>query len=242
MRGGEVSKGVVLAAGDGGRLGSLTITCPKVLLPLGNQEPLITYPIRALAAAGIREIAVVVGHLADKVMQGLGDGSRLGVRLHYVINLDYLSGNAISLWKAVEWAQGNPVVLCMGDHLIEEKLVKRLLDSETSSEILCIDYTPAQHHNVEEATKVTVDIAGCIKNIGKKLDHWNALDTGVFRITNNFFKAIDELVQSSGTDIETADVIRYIVGRGHNFHTCDVSGCFWMDVDTEEDLNLARNM
>jgi NDP-sugar pyrophosphorylase family protein len=37
-------KGVVLAAGDGSRMGSLTSDCPKVLLPQSNKEPLIACP------------------------------------------------------------------------------------------------------------------------------------------------------------------------------------------------------
>jgi choline kinase len=195
-----------------------------------------------LAGAGIREIAIVVGHLAEEVVHYLGDGSEFGVKLHYLINSDYLSGNAISVQQAKEWAQGNPVVLCMGDHVIGEKLVRRLLDSQTFTETLCIDRTLTQHHKIEEATKVAVDIGGCIKNIGKELGHWDAVDTGVFLITDDFFKAVDELVQSRGTDIETADIIRFLVGGGHQFYACDVSGCFWMDVDTPEDLNLARSM
>jgi glucose-1-phosphate thymidylyltransferase len=242
MQKGNVRKGVILAAGYGRRLGSLTTTCPKVLLPLGNQESLITYPIRALAEAGIKEIAIVIGHLAEKVMHGLGDGSQFGVKLHYLVNSNYLSGNAISVREARGWAQGNPVVLSMGDHLIEEKIVRRLLSSETSGESLCVDYTPAQHHKIEEATKVAVNTTGYIKNIGKELDHWNALDTGVFLITDDFFKAVDEVVQSCGTDIETADVIRFLIDRGYCFDTCDVSGCFWIDVDTPKDLDLARSL
>ncbi|GAI11045.1 unnamed protein product, partial [marine sediment metagenome] len=68
----------------------------------------------------------------------------------------------------------------------------------------------------------------------------DALDTGIFLLTDRFFQAADELVQHRGIDIEITDVIRYLVGRGHHFHTCDVSGCFWLDIDTEEDLNLAK--
>jgi len=30
------------------------------------------------------------------------------------------------------------------------------------------------------------------------------------------------------------------MSRGHRFDTCDVSGCFWADVDTEEDLKMVR--
>jgi len=236
----KVDKGVILAAGDGRRLAPLTLTCPKVLLPVKDKAPLIRYPIEALVAAGISEIAIVVGYLGDKVIEVLGKGSHFGVRLRYIFNPDYLGGNAISVYKARDWAQGDPIALCMGDHLIGDKLVKRLLDSQTSNETLCVDYTPAQHHQLAEATKVAVDDAGCIKGIGKDLIYWDALDTGVFLLTENFFGALDELIPCLGINIEISDVICFLISQGHRFDTCNASGCFWMDVDTEEDLNRAR--
>ena len=235
----KVNKGVILAAGDGDRLGALTADCPKVLLPVDG-KPLIGYSIEALAAAGISEIAIVVGYLADKVQETLGDGSHLGVSLHYVFNSDYLGGNAISINKARDWAQGDPFVLLMGDHLIEQKLVKRLADRATLSDTLCIDYTPAEHLEVDEATKVTLDDDCCIKDIGKELIYWDAIDTGVFLLTKNFFQAIDELTAKLGLDIENSEVIRSLVSQGYRFRTCDVSGSFWADVDTETDLRTVR--
>ncbi len=235
----KVNKGVILAAGDGDRLGVLTATCPKVLLTV-NDQPLISYPIEALAAAGIGEIAIVVGYLADKVTQALGDGSSFGVRLQYIFNPDYLGGNAISVYKAKDWAQGDPIVLCMGDHLIEPKLAKHLVNRLTLTETLCIDYTPAKHLQLAEATKVAVDSAGYISDIGKDLVYWNALDSGVFLLTENFFQALDELIPRLGIDIEISDVIRFMVSRGHRFNTCSVSGHYWADVDTPEDLNVVR--
>ena len=237
---GKVNKGVILAAGDGSRLAPLTLTSPKVLLPVKDKAPLIRYPIEALVAAGISEIAIVVGYLGDKVIEVLGNGSHFGVRLQYFFNSDYLGGNAISAYKARDWARGDPIALCMGDHLIKEELVKRLLDRQTFNETLCIDYTPAQHHQLAEATKVIVDSVGCIKGIGKDLIYWDALDTGVFLLTENFFGALDELIPCLGIDIEISDVIRFLISQGHRFDTCNASGCFWVDVDTEEDLNMAR--
>ena len=157
MRKEKVNKGIILAAGDGERLGSLTAICPKALLPV-NSKQLIGYPIEALAAAGVSDIAIVVGYLGDSVIEALGNGDDFGVRLQYVYNSDYLGGNAISVYKAREWAQGEPVVLCMGDHVIDGGIVKRLLDSrQVFNETLCVDYTPACHHELAEATKVTVD-------------------------------------------------------------------------------------
>ena len=235
----RIHKGIILAAGDGDRLGILTIACPKVLLPV-NDVPLIRCPIEALVAAGISDIAIVVGYLGDKIIDLVGNGSDFGVRLKYIYNSDYLGGNAISVYMAREWAQGEPVVLCMGDHLIERKMIKRLLDRQILSETLCIDYTPSNHHQLAEATKVIVDGAGCIKDIGKELVCWDAIDTGIFLLTKNFFKAIDELVQYHSIDVEISDVIRFLISQGHSFDTCNVSGSSWTDVDTKEDLDLAR--
>jgi len=236
----KTNKGIILAAGDGDRLGSLTAIRPKVLLPVNGKKQLIGYPIEALAAAGVSDIAIVVGYLGDSVIEALGNGDDFGVRLQYVYNFDYLGGNAISVYKAREWVQEEPVILCMGDHVIDGEIVKRLLGRQVFHETLCVDYAPASHHELAEATKVIVDSTGCIKDIGKDLVYWDALDTGVFRLTENFFRALNELVQYHGTDVEISDVIRFLVGQGHHFNTCDVSGCFWADVDTKEDLDLVR--
>ena len=235
----KVAKGIILAAGDGDRLGSLTLTRPKVLLPVNN-TPLISYPIKALAAAGIGDIAVVVGYLGDVVADELGDGSSFGVRLEYIANPDYLDGNAFSVHCARDWTQREPVVLCMGDHLIEAEIVRRLLDWQYLTETLCVDYAPAPYHQVYEATKVEIDNAGGIRNIGKDIEHWDALDTGVFLLTESYFQALDKLVHQRGSNVEMSDIIRHIINHGHHFGTCDASGCSWTDVDTEEELNLAR--
>ena len=142
MRKEKVNKGIILAAGDGDRLGSLTAIRPKVLLPVNGKEQLIRYPIEALAAAGVSDIAIVVGYLGDSVIEALGNGSNFGVRLQYIYNYDYLGENAISVYKAREWVQGEPVVLCMGDHVINGEIVKRLLDRPIFNETLCVDYAP----------------------------------------------------------------------------------------------------
>ncbi len=238
MRKEKVNKGIILAAGDGDRLGSLTAIRPKVLLPVNGRKQLISSPIKALATAGVSDIAIVIGYLGDSVIEALGNGDDFGVRLQYVYNSDYLGGNAISVYEAREWVQEEPVILCMGDHVIDGDIVKRLLDRQVFHETLCIDYTPSSHHELAEATKVIVDSAGYIKDIGKDLVYWDALDTGVFLLTENFFKAIHELVQRRGSEVTISDVASFLIGRGHPFNTCDVSGCFWADVDTKEDLDM----
>ncbi len=207
---------------------------------INNKSPLISYPIEALAAAGISQIAIVVGYLGDMIIEVLGHGSQYGVNLEYIFNPDYLGGAAISADKARDWAQGEPVILCMGDHVIKHELIRRLLDKKIINETLCVDYTPTSYHQIDEATKVSIDKTGCITDIGKNLSHWDALDSGVFVLTEKFFQAVDKLILHLGNDTEISDVIRFFISQGHRFDTCNVSGCFWLDVDTREDLIKAR--
>lgn len=77
-----VERAVILAAGLGTRLKWLTHDRPKALMPVAG-VPAIVHVIRALVGQGVRDIAVNVHHHADALMQGLGDGSRFGVRLYY---------------------------------------------------------------------------------------------------------------------------------------------------------------
>ncbi len=238
----KINRAVIIAAGDGDRMGELTRDRPKVLLPINDKgEPMILSPIRALAAAGIRNIAIVVGYLADEVRHSLGDGSQYGANLHYVENPDYLGGNAISVWRAKSWTTGEPVILCMGDHIIETNILWRLLSTKVITDTLCVEYRPTLNHNIEEATKVALFEDGGIRYIGKELRRWDALDTGVFLLTERFFNTVEELARLRGNNIEISDVICFMVARGHRFNTCDVSSCSWMDIDIEEDLKLARS-
>jgi len=73
---------MILAAGEGTRLRPLTLETPKVLLPVGGR-PLIEHTLAWLRSHGIREIAINLYHLGDKIKDFLGDGSHFGVKISY---------------------------------------------------------------------------------------------------------------------------------------------------------------
>jgi choline kinase len=237
----KINRAIILAAGDGDRMGDLTRDLPKVLLPIHKEEPMILSPIRALAAVGIRNIAIVVGYLAGKVKCKLGDGSQYGVNIDYIENSQYLGGNAISALKAKSWTMGEPVILCMGDHIIEPNIVQRLLSSKEIIDTLCIEYKPTQYHTIEEATKVALFENNSIRDIGKQIKHWDALDTGVFLLTERFFNTVEEITRMQGNNIEMSDVIHFLVEQGYRVNTCNVNECSWMDIDIVKDLEIARS-
>ena len=78
----RVQKAMLLAAGHGRRLGSLTDELPKPMLPIGGR-PLIEHTVIQLASAGIREVMVNLHRRGDVIQAYFGDGQRFGLQIHY---------------------------------------------------------------------------------------------------------------------------------------------------------------
>ena len=70
------AQAMVLAAGRGERMRPLTDSCPKPLLPVRGQ-PLMQYPLEALARAGFARVVVNTAWLGEQIAQAFGDRPRL---------------------------------------------------------------------------------------------------------------------------------------------------------------------
>ena len=80
---------------------------------------------------------------------------------------------------------------------------------------------------MEEATKVLVDEEGYINDIGKGVPEWNGIDTGVFILDTRVFN----LIPGSRSEHEISDCMKELIDES-SLRACDVSGLFWLDVDT----------
>jgi NDP-sugar pyrophosphorylase family protein len=76
-------RAMILSAGYGTRLWPLTEDRTKPAIPILG-KPLVGYVAEYLAGYGCDEIIVNLHHRPDSVRRALGDGSRFGVKLHYV--------------------------------------------------------------------------------------------------------------------------------------------------------------
>jgi len=76
-------RAIVLSAGYGTRLWPLTEDRTKPAIPIAG-KPLVGYVAEYLAGYGMDEIVVNLHHRPESVRRALGDGSRFGVKLHYV--------------------------------------------------------------------------------------------------------------------------------------------------------------
>lgn len=75
-------KAIILAGGKGRRLAPYTTVLPKPLMPIGD-IPILEVVVRQLKCAGVKEITMAVGYLAELLMAYFGDGSKCGLPIHY---------------------------------------------------------------------------------------------------------------------------------------------------------------
>jgi len=75
--------GVILAGGKGFRMESFHSNYPKAILPICNRM-LIEYHIEEMSKIGIKKIIILIGHLGSKIVDAIGSGEKLGVKIKYV--------------------------------------------------------------------------------------------------------------------------------------------------------------
>jgi len=112
-------KGVVLAGGMGTRLLPLTKVTNKHLLPVYDQ-PMITYPVRTLVNAGIEEVLLVTGgNNVGEFIRLLGNGREYGLKWLSYAYQEGVGGIADALRLASEYADGDKIIVMLGDNIIE---------------------------------------------------------------------------------------------------------------------------
>ncbi len=126
------AEAVIVAGGFGTRLLPLTARRPKHLLEVGG-VPFLEHQVSRLAAAGVEHVVLATSYRADLFEPVLGDGSRWGIRLTYVLEDEPLgTGGAI---RNVAGVLGDDpegaVVILNGDVLSGHDLAAQLADFRT---------------------------------------------------------------------------------------------------------------
>ena len=113
---------VVLAGGLATRMKPATETVPKYLLQVAGQ-PFADHQLTWLAAGGVTDVVLCVGHLGDAIRDHVGDGARFGLRVTYTDERDGLRGTAGALRLAFDdgLLEAEPAVL-YGDSYLDVDL------------------------------------------------------------------------------------------------------------------------
>jgi NDP-sugar pyrophosphorylase family protein len=97
----ELMPAVILAGGLATRLRPLTEKTPKSLVEVAG-HPFLWHQLQLLKRHGIHKVVLAVGHLGEQIQDRYGDGSQLGIQLHYSFDGPVLLGTAGAIRKAME--------------------------------------------------------------------------------------------------------------------------------------------
>lgn len=155
-------KAIIIAAGLGSRLGTLTKDLPKCLLKVNNKS-ILEHQLDAYKSNGISNISIVRGYKKEKINKP---------NVKYFQNDDYQNNNILnSLFYAESEINGN-VIISYSDIIFAPHIVERLLESSADISIVVdVDwkgsYEHRSHHPIEEAENVIFDANHSVVDIGK---------------------------------------------------------------------------
>jgi len=237
---------MVLAAGAGRRLRPETDTLPKALLPVAGATTILDIALRNLAAAGLDEVVVVVGHAAQAISGRAAALERAHrVRLTLVPNdhaLDW--NNAYSLWLARDhFAAG--AVLVNGDTVHPASVEKTLLAARgAAGVILAIDNVKPL---ADEEMKVVLGERGLLARITKRMDPARADGEyiGATLIEAGAAAALADALEATwrrDPGLYYEDGYQELADRGGEVAVAPIGAVEWVEVDNHDDLRRARQI
>lgn len=183
-------KALILAGGFGTRLRPLTNKLPKPILPICN-KPFLIYQIELLKKAGIEQIILALHHQPEKIKSVLGNGSKYGVELTYMIEHKPL-GTAGAFKNAENHLDDTTIVL-NGDSILDFDIRKFINEHKKRNAISTIALTTV--NDPEEYGVVEIERNGMVKSFNEKPSMKNLtsnkINAGVYLLERHILKMID---------------------------------------------------
>lgn len=236
-------KALILAAGEGTRLGELTAGLPKALVPV-HGRPILEYLVENVRAAGCKDVALVIGRGGDAIISHFGDGSSFGVRMTYVdqSNLPYGTGSAVH--AARDWAADEPFLMTFGDVIVSLEnypAIIRDFEADPCGAVIALNWVEDPCSGAAVYVDESLRILKVVEKPppGSAETHWN--QSGLFVFSPAIFEFTKDLKPSWRGEHELVDAIQAMIAAGHIVRGHELKG-YWCDAGTPEGLAEARRL
>lgn len=242
-------KALILAAGFGKRMRPITNTIPKAMIEISG-TPLLFNSLDNLVAVGIKDIAIVVGHMADSIRAQIGNEWK-GAKVCYFENTRYIeTNNIISLLRATEYCDDDMLLLECDIYYPKELLdvfLRRGRKGDCS--ILVSPYNPM----TMSGTVIRVDGDNALELIlgkwqGDGFDYSNTKKTvNIYYFTKEFIGKYMSLVRWYVENIDENSYYETVLGgmiywKRYDIRVVEVSEKMWCEIDDVGDLNRAKDI
>lgn len=258
-------RAIIIAAGRGRRLGPHTQEVPKCMVQVG-QHPILAWQWKALSAAGIEEVVLIRGYLAE-VLTSFASG--LVPSISFVDNPEWQSNNVLLSLACARAALDQPVLLSYSDILFTPAVARAAAQSPAELGLI-IDrrfrdiYEGRSEHPLDEAEVSSLAADGSVAKVGKRalpaeesVGEFIGLAKLGERGVALFAQLLDELIAAyRGRDGEPfqraatfrnaylTDLLQELIDRGAAAPLGGVQPIWiegqWREIDTGQDLERAR--
>lgn len=232
-------KGIILAGGLGKRLHPLTKITNKHLLPIYNR-PMIHYPLKTLADAGIRDVLIVTGgNHAGEFLRLLGNGREFGLDDISYAYQEGEGGIADALSLARHFADREKLIVVLGDNILQDdirKPVSAFREQKSGARILLKKVPDPQRFGVPEIRDGR--IVGIEEKPKAPKSEYSV--TGIYMYDAGVFDIVDKLEPSARNELEITDVNNAYIKRGDLYY--DIIEGWWTDAGTFESLFRASDL
>jgi 1L-myo-inositol 1-phosphate cytidylyltransferase len=231
----KITDAVILMAGTGSRLRGSAETIAKPLIPVAGR-PLISYAIDSFDRMGVKTLHAVVGPNGDELAAAVAPLLPARMEFRPISNLNWQKQNGVSLLTAAGKVRA-PFFLAMGDHLFQSSILDQLIAQSDSTKLnLAIDRKIDSIFDLDDAMKVQTN-GKLISAIGKNLERYDAIDTGIFLCPEIMFDYLRRALKDD--DCSLADGVRLMASERKAL-AIDIGEAWWQDVDTPEMLARAE--
>ena len=228
---------MLLAGGMSTRLYPLTRQVPKPLVPIAG-EPISAQILRYLHSFGIEDVAINVHYHAEQIREAFGDGSRYGVRLHY-LQEPKLMGSAGAL-KQMDAFFRDDTFIVIGCDILTDANIDELLSFHRKRKALA---TIALSHmdDVEQYGVVITDDEGRIVDFQEKpkrgTERSHDVNAGIYCFEPEILDRIP-----AGVFIDFGkNVFPTLQRENAAFYALPMPGAYWCDIGTPSEYRRATN-